>query len=171
MLEAAKALGYEMPQPNPPGDYVNRSGRIELSAADYGVLNRLGYLYYLWTAKRITVTSGTRTPREQAEAMYDNWYYHRNEDTRYIDQEAESEIHEAYENSLRDGRNATVDAMTGVIENQVQHRRYISRHLMGRAVDVRTRDMSTEEHRVFDALARNLGLDPLREEDHEHLQF
>ena len=61
--------------------------------------------------------------------------------------------------------------MTSVIENQVRHRRYISRHLMGRAVDVRIRDMSTEEQGIFTALARSLHLNPLREEDHYHLQF
>jgi len=173
VLEAARSLGYEVPEPNPPGDYVNRSGRIELSSSDYGNLNRLAYLYYLWTAERITVTSGTRTPREQAEAMYENWYYDRNQGTRYLDEEAEEEILEAYENALRAnrGRNATVDAMTAVIENQVRHRRYISRHLIGRAVDVRIRDMSTEQRKIFDNLAKALHLTPLREEDHYHLQF
>jgi hypothetical protein len=42
---------------------------------------------------------------------------------------------------------------------------------MGRAVDVRIRDMSTEEQGIFTALARSLHLNPLREEDHYHLQF
>src|SRR5208282_1786976 len=45
VLEAARSLGYEVPEPNPPGDYVNRNGRIELSSSDYGMLNRLAYLY------------------------------------------------------------------------------------------------------------------------------
>ena len=77
-----------------------------------------GTVYYLWTDKRITVTSGTRTAREQAEAMYD-----------------------------------------------------ISPHLRGRAVDIRTRDMSGEERRIFDVLAISLHFRPLSEQDHYHLQF
>jgi hypothetical protein len=90
-----------------------RKGRIELSSSDYGTLNRLAYLYYLWTDKKITVTGGTRTAKEQAEAMYDNWHYHRNE-THYGDQEAEEEIRESYEDSNRQhgGRSTTVGAMT-----------------------------------------------------------
>jgi hypothetical protein len=158
-----------------PGEYFNRTGRVELSSSDRTTLNRLTYLYYLWTAKRITVTSGTRTPREQAEAMYENWYYHRNQSTRYQNRVAEGEIRGAYDGSIaaRRGRNATVDAMTSVIENQVRHRTFISLHLTGRAVDVRTRDMSAADTHVFDSIVRNFAgtIRVLAEEDHYHLQF
>jgi peptidoglycan hydrolase-like protein with peptidoglycan-binding domain len=174
VFETARSLGYEIPQPNPPGEYFDRKGRIELSTSDLGTLNRLAYLYYLWTDKKITVTSGTRTAGEQAEAMYDNWYYHRNE-TRYGDRDAEEEIREAYETAIkaRERRSATVDAMTSVIEDQVQDDTYISPHLRGRAVDVRTRDMSSEDYEVFDSLADHFrpGMQVREEEDHDHLQF
>lgn len=106
-------------QPSPPATYFNEAGHIELSISDRNTLNRLAYCYYLWTVARFTVTSGTRTPREQAEAMYDNWYYHRSENIRYRNQVAEAEIRAAYDANVTIGRrNATIDAMTAVIENQ-----------------------------------------------------
>jgi peptidoglycan hydrolase-like protein with peptidoglycan-binding domain len=173
MFDSARSLGYEIPEKNPSREYFNREGRVELSLIDRGTLNRLAYCYYLWTGERITVTSGTRTPREQGEAMYDNWYYRRNEGTRYTNREAEEEIRRSYDDhSRRHGRrSSTVDAMTSVIENQMRHGTYISLHLRGRAVDIRTRDMSSEENHVVDYLARQLGVRPLDEEDHYHLQF
>jgi hypothetical protein len=173
VLEAAVSLGYEIPQPNPSGQYFSRSGRVELSTSDNRILNRLAYLYYLWTVKKITVTSGTRTPREQAEAMNDNWYYHRNQSTHYRNQGAEQEIRHAYDTAIASNlsRNARLDAMTAVIEDQVRHRTYISLHLTGRAVDVRTRDMLGDEKNVFYSLATHVGVRPLDEEDHYHLQF
>ncbi len=105
--------------------------------------------------------------------MYDNWYYHRNEGTGYLNEEAEEQIQVAYENSIQahERKSETVDAMTSVIENQMRHGIYISPHLRGRAADIRTRDMSSEENDVFDYLAGQPGLRPQHEEDHYHLQF
>jgi hypothetical protein len=105
--------------------------------------------------------------------MYENWHYHRNQSTRYQNRVAESEIRHAYDSAItsHSSRSATVDGMTSVIENQVRQRSYVSWHLIGRAVDVRTRYMSGGEERVFDSLARSLRLSPLSEEDHVHLQF
>ena len=63
--------------------------------------------------------------------------------------------------------------MTSVIEDQVQDDTYISPHLSGRAVDLRTRDMSSEDYEVFDSLADHFrpGMQVREEEDHDHLQF
>jgi len=173
VFETACAEGYEIPEIKPSKEYFERKGRVELSLTDRDTLNRLAYLYYLWNNERITVTSGTRTPREQAEAMYDNWHFHRNEGTHYANQHAEEEIRRSYDDQTRrhGRRGSTIDAMTSVIENQMRHGIYLSPHLRGRAVDIRTRDMSGEQRRIFDLLAVDLHLRPLSEQDHYHLQF
>jgi hypothetical protein len=175
VLEAAARLGYETPQPNPPGVYFYEEGRIELPSGEREPLNRLGYPYYLWTGKKITITSGARTPRQQAEAMYDNWHYRWNTGTHYTHAEAARDIREAYESSIKlhQSKHATIDAMTSVIENQVRRGVYISSHLTGRAVDVRTRDLSAGERSIFELLANRLdSVDRVvREENHDHLQF
>jgi hypothetical protein len=63
--------------------------------------------------------------------------------------------------------------MTRVIERQVAHHEYISRHLRGEAVDVRSNDMSSEQRKAFeDAVGHILGPHRLiPETDHLHLQF
>jgi peptidoglycan hydrolase-like protein with peptidoglycan-binding domain len=174
VLEAARSLGYEIPQLNPPGEYFHRDGHIELSSHDRGRVERLAYLYYLWTGERITVKSGTRTPRSQAEDMYDNWYFGRNTRTHYKNREAEREIRQAYNASIaaHESRSATVNAMTKVIETQVRRHDYISLHLIGRAVDVRSHGMSPDDKVIFEELGAKLpGVRVLHEENHYHLQF
>lgn len=173
VFEAAHWLGYEIPQLHPPREYFDRDGTVDLSSSDYTALNRLAYLYCLWTDEKITVTSGTRTPHKQAEAMYENWYYHRNQGTHYNNREAEGEVRQAYDASVaaHEHRSATVDAMTSVIENQVRRHVYLSWHLTGRAVDVRKRDLSSKERDAFERLAGGLGVRLLDEQDHYHVQF
>ena len=172
VLEAAHSLGYEIPQSHPFGKYFDeKDGTVKVPSGVYGKLNQLAYLYYLWTDERITITSGSRTEREQAEAMYDNWYYHRNENIHYTNREAEDEIHRAYKaaTDANQYRGATVDAMTSVIKDQIRHGTYLSLHLTERAVDVRTGGMA--DHYRFRQLAQQLGVKRLQEGDDDHLQF
>jgi len=71
--------------------------------------------------------------------------------------------------------------MTAVIEEQIRRGIFISRHLRGEAVDVRSRDMSQREKRAFErAVDDVLGLDAhghhrwfLEHDhgDHYHVQF
>ena len=175
VFEAARALGYEIPQPNPVGEYFERKGRIELSSSDYTIIGQLAYFFYLWTDERITLTSTTRTVEAQATDMYSNWYNHRNERFGYKDHEAEREIRHAYENSIRahKGESATVDAMTSVIQDQVRRGRFISLHLTGKAVDVRTYNMSADDQDLFISLGKRIrGVEQVKpEDDHIHIQF
>src|SRR5260370_11468921 len=47
VFEAARSLGYEIPQRNPrAGEYFNRGGGVEVSLSDAGTLHRFAYYYY-----------------------------------------------------------------------------------------------------------------------------
>jgi hypothetical protein len=66
----------------------------------------------------------------------------------------------------------TIAAMTRVVEEQVSRGQYISLHLRGEAVDVRSRTMLPAQRKAFEeAVQRVLGHGPLEEEDHYHVQF
>lgn len=141
-----------------------------LSIEDAAVLKKIAREYYEKTGKDMVVNSGTRTPRSQAKAMYDNLHKRVNL-VHYTDQKAYKEILKAYHDNVRSGESVTVDAMTRVIEAQVSRHEYISRHLRGRAVDVLINDMSSDQLSVFIQAAHHARAQTLPETNHYHLQF
>ncbi len=69
-----------------------------------------------------------------------------------------------------------VNAITRVIEGQVSRGVLISLHLQGRAVDVRSVTMTSEQRQIFERLARQTGArvfpeNEHREGPHYHVQF
>ena len=147
----AKRDGFVPPEDTGGGDHYALAGRVELSANGRNLLRRIAYEYYIRTCGQLVITSGTRTPAEQARAMWENLHYRRNPGVRYRNREAYDEIFSAYEHARRSGASdhATVDAMTRVIEQQVSQGEYISPHLRGEAVDVRSRTMSALQKETF----------------------
>ena len=126
------------------------------------------------TGRRLHVTSGTRTPDQQARAMYDKIRLGQRLTRLYRDFEAASEIQTAYRRHRRQGRAATVRAMAEVIRAQIARGRYISRHLYASAVDVRSRNLSRRHRRVFRSVVRSVGGVEVLEEGrppHFHLQL
>jgi hypothetical protein len=121
------------------------------------------------------VHSGTRTPRQQAEAMWNNLYYGRNRQIHYRNVQAFNEINHAYLEGRRSGagRPATVDSMTRVIEQQVENGSYISLHLRGEAVDILPNTNPPLQPNVLAEVVRELlGAGHwIPEEDHFHIQF
>jgi len=106
--------------------------------------------------------------------MWENLYYQRNRGVHYRNREAYNELFGAYEHARRSGASdqATVDAMTRVIERQVSEGDYISLHLMGEAVDVRSRSMTALQREAFEqTVQRVLGHSALVETGHYHVQF
>lgn len=92
----------------------------------------------------------------------------------YRNTHALDEILVAYENGRRSGASerVTIDAMSRVIQMQISRHVYISLHLRGEAVDVRSRTMSSSQKNAFkDAARRALGHEPIKETDHYHLQL
>jgi hypothetical protein len=92
----------------------------------------------------------------------------------YKNHRALEEILSVYQDERRSGagERATVDAMSRVIQTQVSRHDYISLHLRGQAVDVRSRTMLSSQKEVFKKACREvLGHEPLKEADRYHLQF
>ena len=79
------------------------------------------------TGLRIKVTSGARTPEEQARAIYAN-------------QTAAAEVQAAYDLARKSGAGMTdaVASMSKVIQGQVGRGVYISKHLTDMAIDIST---------------------------------
>jgi hypothetical protein len=156
------------------------AGNVVLSNEARDKLKRITDEYFEMTGRDLYVTSGSRTPKKQAAAMYDNFINRRNQSPPYKNQQAFKEIKAVYELGLHQhwGRSKTVDMMTAVIENQVAHGTYLSRHLHGQGIDVRKRDMSSHDSQAFErAVDDVLHLDArgehrwFREEDRYHVQF
>lgn len=138
------------------------------------VLDRVAREFHRRTGRGIVVTSGTRSSAEQAEAMYDKLRLGQRLTRLYRDFDAASEIEAAYRAHRRRGRGACVAAMARVIDAQVRRGLYISRHLQAGACDVRSRDMSRRERRVFEQIVRGVPEVSLLDEGvppHFHLQL
>jgi len=157
-------------QPDPPS-HVHFSGWDQLSPKARTGLARTGDLYYEQTGRDLTVTSGKRTPQGQAQAMYDN--LQRNSTPHYSNQAAFHQIVEAYNDAVATGagQEGAVEAMASVIERQVSQGVYISAHLTGNAVDIRSRDMSDEEKDALEEAAKSAGGRVVIETNNIHLQF
>ncbi len=135
-------------------------------------VEEMGRDFHARSGRRMVVTSGYRSPREQASAMYDDF--------------AEGEVGKKYKANLqpyvrevlavfnenRTGAQAqVVELMRAVVERQVAGGVYLSRHMTGYAIDLRVNDLAEEARNHLDAAARALGAAPLTENDHRHVQF
>ncbi|HEY8431405.1 MAG TPA: hypothetical protein VIL20_23655 [Sandaracinaceae bacterium] len=147
---------------------------VELGPRMESVIARIAREFHRRTGRGIVVTSGTRTPREQAEAMYEKLRLGQSLTRLYRDYGAAAEIQAAYRAHRREGRAACVAAMARVIDAQVRRGLYVSRHLHASAADVRSRDMSRRERRIFEQIVRSMpevSLLPEGVPPHFHLQL
>ena len=153
--------------------YTTEQG-VTLSPRMEGVLQRIGESYRGHTGREIHVTSGTRTPESQAEAMFDKLANGQSLLALYRDAEAAREVTQAFRANRRRGRDAAVRAMAAVIRAQVRRGCFISRHLSAGAADVRSRNMSRRERRLFERIVRQMPDVELLAEGsppHFHLQL
>ena len=100
--------------------------------------------------------------------MYDN--LKNNQHVYYLNQEAYNRIKREYDrlHNSPGGDQVTVDAMTRVIEEQVSRGVHISRHLSGKAIDVRNSKMSDEDKRAFEQVTYEAGGRINRQEAKSH---
>lgn len=172
-IELAYRDGFSGPSSDSVPHY-RTEGNVVLSMEARTLLGRIADEYYWETGAELVVTSGTRTPKQQADAMYKKLRRGENLRSLYRNAQALDEILKVYDDERRSGagERATIDAMTRVIQAQVSRHVYISLHLRGEAVDVRSRTMSTSQRKAFeDATREVLGHLPKHETDHYHLQF
>jgi len=156
-----------------PNHYQRAEGVI-LSEAVEAVVAKLAEAFFAATGKTLFVTSGTRTPRAQARAMYALLAAGSTLDL-YANQDAAQAIRRAYQAAERDGADPEhiVDAMTAVLEEQVRQGIYLSRHMSGLAADIRSRDMNPAEQASFETIARAQAIMFIKEDTppHYHLQL
>lgn len=107
------------------------------------------------TGKSLVITSGTRTPESQADAMYVKLQLGDDLTRLYRDQSLVSQIKSAYDTAVASGKTPeqTKAAMADTIRSQVAAQKFISKHLRGGAVDIRSRTMTDPaERRAFEEI-------------------
>jgi hypothetical protein len=132
--------------------------------------------YFRATGRRLVVTSGTRGPESQAEAMYIKLRLGVNLLRQYRDRASVLEIRDAWRQTKRagGGREECIAAMATAIARQMSEERYISRHLRSGAVDVRSRNMTRKDKAALLRSAREEPGVRIMEEGrppHFHLSF
>lgn len=181
-VKQARWDGFVVPLDRPDGEYFTEQSGVKLSYEVKSMLKPVAYEYYLWTGNKLSVHSGTRTPRKQAEAMYEK--LQNGEDLhdlyRHELHAALDEILHAYENARNSGQEDPVEEMTRVIEAQVRKTPpvYISLHLIGEAVDVFDSTGKMSRHQID--LLKSIALahraakafgEPENDPDHVHIQL
>ncbi|HUO03798.1 MAG TPA: peptidoglycan-binding domain-containing protein [Candidatus Binataceae bacterium] len=175
-IDRARRDGFIVPQnTGGGGDHFHMEHGVDLSFNGRSTLRRIAERYYMRTCGELRVSSGTRTPEQQAQAMWNNLYYGRNRNVRYANRHAFEEIYETYaqERQARADEMTTVAAMTRVIEQQVHEGTYISRHLRGEAVDILPSGNPPLQAEVLKEVVNELlgSGNCIPEEDHFHIQF
>lgn len=149
---------------------------VDLAPAVEQKVAEIASAYHRRTGKELVVTSGTRDPARQAEAMHDLFRHGADVLGLYKDKTAAREIKGAYEEELSDEQpsEAVIAALERVIRAQVDRGVFISAHLREGAVDIRNRDMTPAEKRAFlDGVDEVGGVFALEESrpPHYHLQI
>lgn len=147
---------------------------VVLGPAMAQTMEQIAAEYHRRTGRRLHVTSGTRSPHEQADAMFEKLSRGQRLTSLYRDFEAASEIQSSYRRHRRSGRRVAVREMARVIRSQMGRGCFISRHLTANAVDVRSYDLSRRDQQVFRDVVRAVGGVELLQEGvppHFHLQM
>ena len=157
-------------------EYTRKADDVILSPEIAARINELGARYFNSVGKTLFITSGSRSPREQAAAMIKKLKLGSNIMRLYVDKHSAGEVRDAYRQATGQGLrgDALLDAVTQVIEAQVARGTYLSNHLRAGAVDVRIRTMNARERRVFRTLCgQSHGVRVLEEQrpPHWHLEF
>lgn len=147
---------------------------VVLSAAITAKVKKVADKFYKETNKKITVTSGTRTAQSQAAAMYGK-LAGGDQLTVYSNQSAAKKIKKAYDDGVvaKKSKADIITEMKKVIDDQIKNGIYLSKHLKKGAIDVRSKDMSSDEKEKFKKAAKGIATTIILETTppHFHLQF
>jgi len=113
---------------------------------------------YELTQRDVVVTSGTRTPEAQAEAMRTKLALGDNVEGLYRNKKAVDQVLHAYRAARHEGKDdeETTDAMAGTIQQEMSQGVYISNHLHDNAVDLRISDLNGWQKRVLKESAESV---------------
>ncbi|HEY0322611.1 MAG TPA: hypothetical protein VGC66_16780 [Pyrinomonadaceae bacterium] len=155
-------------------NFTKKSSAVILSPAVEKKVNEIADAFFNLTAKKIVITDGTRTAAEQAVQVFNKILAH--DLTIYLNHKAANEIKAAFDLARSEGKPKAevLKAMTAVIESQIKSKVFISRHLTGRAFDVRDKDMTAQQQTVFKQVAQTVGgvtVLPEGKPPHFHIQL
>lgn len=138
-------------------NFTKKSASIILPPAVEKKIGEIADIYFGKTGKKIVITDGTRTAAEQAVQVYNKILA--NDLTIYLNHKAANEIKAAFDSAKAAGKLKAeiLSAMAAVIDDQTKRKVFLSRHLTGRAFDVRSKDMSTKEQNTFRQAAQEAG--------------
>lgn len=161
--------------------YYTVDADIILESEAIAILDKIGPLYFAKTGKKFNVNSGTRDAYRQAAAM---WVKYPKDKTfsEYPNRKLINEILDAIKKAGGKSNNEIIQAMTAVIQNQIDRKEYISKHLIAGCIDIATQAdiptgvaaLSASEQRIMIEIAVKVtGGTAIKENNppHIHIQF
>ncbi len=151
--------------------------RVQVPLDVERLVYQLARKYREKTGRLLVITSGTRTPKTQARAMYTKLARGANLRRLYKKTEAVQEVIVAYKKSRRAGKRPVgiINAMAEILRAQVDRGIYLSPHLRAGAVDLRSRNMSRRSKRALRRIIKSWGCFKLNREErippHFHLEI
>ncbi|MFH2057074.1 MAG: hypothetical protein ABIJ61_14035, partial [bacterium] len=128
-------IGYKSDREDSKSDYLLLNG-VALNDYLETRIAEIAARFRALTELKLVVTDGLRTPAQQAKLLHSRLSRGARLDI-YRNQKLAGELAEVFAAS-RSSESETIAALTAVIEAQVAKGEFISKHLTGRAVDVRS---------------------------------
>lgn len=157
-----------------PGHFTKKTSSVILTPAVEKKADEIADAFFAQAKKNIVVTDGSRTAADQASRVFDKIKAH--DLSIFLNQKAAQEIKQAHDIAVAAGKSKAkvLEAMTAVIEDQIKRKVFISKHLTGRAFDVRSKDMTAQHKKVFKQVVQHMGGVSMIEEGkppHFHIQL
>jgi hypothetical protein len=175
-----KALGVKKTRDEPRPRFPRKPGRARKGPAGRNMPSeiamrrwrKIGRIYVRRTKRPLIATSFKRTPMMQARAMRNNF---RRYGVRYVlgiyrHSAAAREIARAYRANRNRPQKALTE-MSHIISAQVARGVYVSDHLRGMAIDVRSRGRNGARLSILREAAHEVGATVLKEVDHYHIKL
>lgn len=155
-------------------NFSKKSSSIILSPAVESKINEIADAFFNITGKKIVITDGTRTAAQQAVQVFNKILAH--DLGIYLNHKAANEIKAAFDLAKAQGKvkDDVLKAMEAVIESQIKSKVFLSRHLTGKAFDVRNTDMTPKQQKAFKQVTQTIGGVTLLQEvkpPHFHVQL
>lgn len=154
---ASVTTGSALAKPRARPPWIARDG-IEMNDVLRERIGEVAAIYFKKTKRTLEITSGYRSPSRQAAAMYGKLAVGGSLAI-YKNQTLVDPLRKAY----REGRKKRwkkeriIAAMADILESQVARGIYLSRHMRGRAFDVRSNGMSARQRSAFREAVAEVG--------------
>jgi len=157
-----------------PSNFTKKTSAVILPPAVEKKAGEVADAFFAQTGKKIVITDGLRTAADQAARVLVKIQL--NNLSIFLNQKAAQEIKRAHDIAVSAGKSKAqvLAAMTAVIEDQITRKVFISKHLTGRAFDVRSNDMTTQRKQTFKQVVQHVGGVSMIDEGkppHFHLQL